>query len=62
MTIEKEVEPSDTSIKSDKRALAKKEWHRPGLQKLPIKATSVTYHSSGNDGNVAKKGAAGYVS
>jgi len=53
-TIEKEVKPGN--------ALAKKEWHAPRLLKLPIKATAVTYHTGGNDGNMNKSGSAAHTS
>jgi hypothetical protein len=59
MTLEKVVGPN---IDSDMREPAKKEWRRPGLQKLPIAATAAGTHVNGNDGNGAKNGSAGSIS
>ena len=59
MTIDKVVGPN---MDSDMRKLAKKEWCRPGLRKLPIAATAAGNHINGNDGNGSKSGAAGSIS
>ena len=47
---------------SDMREPSKKEWRRPGLRKLPIKATAASDHITGDDGNMKKVGHAGNFS
>jgi hypothetical protein len=44
------------------RELAKKEWRRPSLQRLPIAATAGSKGRAGDEGNTSKNGDANPMS